>query len=475
MAAPGPRVPPRPSTSERTPIPEPYNRSSRSVCKQLRQIHKACGQWPWDLLPGRVPDELDAEMLKQLGAAVKFASDDQYDVTVSEMAEWLKDQIKDGGVLTSKHCFDAVEWVMYIHDERTDYKENYTNNRKAIHVERVKHDERQSGRKSATDGEHGSGRRSSRIRKRQHSNDEVTLPPSLRPTPQSRQKKRSPRTRTSTAKTAAEAEAQPEPEPEPKYEPRPESESESESESGSEAEAEPEPEQDHDMEMDVDSDPNGNAGANITTHRSLIGTSYETLDEAIAASSRRLEVARLNLKEYEEDLEIEKEALDAINASLSDASQAHEAAIQNWRNAVMKTDTKQNELKQIQDFAQSFSPDTQAAFTQEMRRLHDQALEEEKQTSNELRTQRREFCILEDKKDAKEGNIKKMSARIRRYQDDIDAEEVKHQRLIAEHYLEVLSNDIIQSFDIADISYARILEIKLERDQRIWYEQRRNN
>ncbi|KAJ4308139.1 hypothetical protein N0V84_012276, partial [Fusarium piperis] len=313
----------------------------------------------------------------------------------------------------------------------------------------------------------------------------------------SRQKKRSPRTRSSTAKTAAEAEAQPEPEPKyeaktkAKPEPEPESESKSESEPDSEPEPEREPEQDHDMEMDVDSDPNTNAGAHITTHRSLIGTSYETLDasypisfsqgrltipqEAIAASSRRLEVARLNLKEHEEDLEIEKEALDAVNTSLSDASQAHEAAIQNWRSAVMKADTKQNELQQIQDFAQSFSPDTRAAFTQEMRRLHDQALEEEKQTSNELRTRRREFCILEEKKDAKEGNIKKMSARIRRYQDDIDAEEVKHQRLIAEHYLEVLSNDIIQGFDIADISYARILEIKLERDQRIWYEQRWNN
>ncbi|KAF4987220.1 hypothetical protein FDECE_15531 [Fusarium decemcellulare] len=464
MAAQGPRVPPRPSTSERTAIPEPYNRNSRSACKQLRQIHKACGQWPWDLLPGSVPDELDEEMLKQLGAAVKFASDDQHDVTVSEVAEWLKGQIKDGGLLTSKHCFDVMDWVM-----------------KATQVDRVKHDERQSGRKSATSDEHGSGRRSSRIRKRQHSNDEVTHPPSPRPTTQSRQKKRSPRTRSSTAKTAGEAEAQPE--PEPKYEPKPkakpeaepQSEPESESEPDSEPEPEPEPQHDHDMEMDVDSDPNDNAGTNITTHRSLIGTSYKTLDEAIAASSHRLEVARLNLKEYEEDLEIEKEALDAINASLSDASQSHEAAIQNWRNAVLKADTKQNELKQIQDFAHSFSPDTQAAFTQEIRRLHDQALEEEKQASNELRTRRREFCILEEKKDAKEGNIKKLSARIRRYQDDIDAEEVKHQRLIAEHYLEVLSNDIIQGFDIADISYARILEIKLERDQRIWYEQRRNN
>ncbi|KAF4451728.1 hypothetical protein F53441_5407 [Fusarium austroafricanum] len=418
-----PRVPPRPSTSDRVPIPEPYNRNSRAVCKQLRQIHKACGKWPWDLLPGRVPDELDEEMVKQLGAAVKFASDDQYDVTVPEMAEWLNGKIKDGGVLTSKLCFDVVDWVMYIHDERTDYKENYTNNRKATQVERVKHDERQSGRKSSSNDEHGhgSGRRSSRIRKRQHSNDEVTLPLSPRSAPQSRQKKRSPRTRSSTAKNVAEAETQPEPktknEPKPKVEPEPESESESESESDPEPEPEPEPEPhpDHDMEMDVDSDPHDNEGANIITHRSLIGTSYQTLEEAIAASSRRLEVARLNLKEYEEDLEIEKEALETINSSLSEASQAHEVAIQNWRNAVIKAETKQNELTQIQDFAQSFSPDTQAAFTQEMRRLRDHALEDEKDTANELRTRRREFCILEERKDAKEGTIKKISARIRRF------------------------------------------------------------
>jgi hypothetical protein len=188
-------------------------------------------------------------------------------------------------------------------------------------------------------------------------------------------------------------------------------------------------------------------------------------------------VARDNLKVYEDDLEIKKEDLTSINTSLSKSSEAHEAAIQMWRDAVVKADTKQNELKQFQDLAQSFSHDTQAALEQHgqvLRLLHDQALEAEKHAEDELRTRRREFCIWEEKKDAKEGNIKKISARIRRYQDDIDAEEVKHQRLLAEHYLELLSSDIIQGISIADISYARILEIKLERDQRIWYEQRQN-
>ncbi|KAM5363992.1 hypothetical protein ACJA88_013260 [Fusarium oxysporum] len=237
------------------------------------------------------------------------------------------------------------------------------------------------------------------------------------------------------------------------------------------------------MEMDVDdSNPNGddgeNTNANINTNTNLGGTNKQTLEEAIAASARRLEVARDNLKEYEDELETEREALKTINASLSEASEAHEAAIQKWRDAVLQADTKQNELQQFQNLAQSFSRDTQAALeqhSQSLRHLSDQAIEEEKHAEDELRTRRRAFCILEDRKDTKEGTIKKISARIRRYQDDIDAEEVKHQRLLAEHYLELLSNDIIQGISIADISYAKILEIKLERDQRIWYEQRQMN
>ncbi|KAF9766739.1 hypothetical protein IL306_000812 [Fusarium sp. DS 682] len=266
----------------------------------------------------------------------------------------------------------------------------------------------------------------------------------------------------------AEAGTQSEPEPEPEYEPEPESEHVPVSQ--------PEPELDHGMEMDVDdSNPSGNTGENTNTSMNLGGTDNETLEDAIAASARRLEVARDNLKVYEDDLETERETLRAIEASLSEASEAHEAAIQKWRDAIVKADTKQNELKQFQDLAQSFSHDTQAALeqhSQSLRRLRDQALEAGKHAEDELRTRRREFCILEEKKDAKEGTIKKISARIRRYQDDIDAEEVKHQRLLAEHYLELLSNDIIQGISIADISYAKILEIKLERDQRIWYEQR---
>ncbi|KAH7154627.1 hypothetical protein DER46DRAFT_649923 [Fusarium sp. MPI-SDFR-AT-0072] len=439
MANPCPRASHGSSTSEKTAIPEPYNRSSRPVCKQLRQIHKACGQWPWDLLPGRIPEALDKHMLGPLVTAVEFACDDEHNVTLSELTEWLMGQ-KGDWVLTSTHSSNALDWVTYTHDKRAHRRRSSTNN--------------------GID----SGRPSSRARKRQHSNDEVILPRPPRSDTQSRQKKRGTEIRSPTADNVAEAEAQSEtgPEPEPDFEPEPE------------PEPEPELELDHDMEMDVDdSNPNGDAGEKTNTNRSK--TDNQTLDEAIAASARRLEEARDNLKEYEDDLQIEREALKAIDASRSVASESHEAAIQKWRDAVLKADTKQNELQQFQNLAQSFSRDTQAALeqhSQSLRHLSDQAIEEEKHAENELRARRREFCILEDKKDTKEGIIKKISARIRRYQDDIDAEEAKHQRLLAEHYLELLSNDIIQGISIADISYAKILEIKLERDQRIWYEQR---
>ncbi|KAF6514372.1 hypothetical protein HZS61_005506 [Fusarium oxysporum f. sp. conglutinans] len=433
-----PRASHGPSTSEKTAIPEPYNRSSRAVCKQLRQIHKACGQWPWEFLPGRIPEALDKHMLAPLVTAVEFACDDEHNVTLSELTEWLMGQ-KGDWVLTSTHSSNALDWVIYTHDKRANRRRS-TNN--------------------GTD----SGRPSSRARKRQHSNDEVIFPRPPRPDPQSRQKKRWAETRSPTAEDVAEVKAQsePGPEPEPDFEPEPE--------------PEPELELDHDMEMDVDdSNPNGddgeNTNANINTNTNLGGTNKQTLEEAIAASARRLEVARDNLKEYEDELETEREALKTISDSLSEASEAHEAAIQKWRDAVLQADTKQNELQQFQNLAQSFSRDTQAALeqhSQSLRHLSDQAIEEEKHAEDELRTRRRAFCILEDRKDTKEGTIKKISARIRRYQDDIDAEEVKHQRLLAEHYLELLSNDIIQGISIADISYAKILEIKLERDQRIW-------
>ncbi|KAK2675068.1 hypothetical protein RAB80_010052 [Fusarium oxysporum f. sp. vasinfectum] len=373
-----PRASHGPSTSEKTAIPEPHNRSSRAVCKQLRQIHKACGQWPWDFLPGRIPEALDKHMLAPLVTAVEFACDDEHNVTLSELTEWLMGQ-KGDWVLTSTHSSNALDWVIYTHDKRAN-------------------------RRRSTNNGIDSGRPSSRTRKRQHSNDEVILPRPPRSDPQSRQKKRWAETRSPTAEDVAE--------------------------------------------------------------------------EAIAASARRLEVARDNLKEYEDELETEREALKTISDSLSEASEAHEAAIQIWRDAVLQADTKQNELQQFQNLAQSFSRDTQAALeqhSQSLRHLSDQAIEEEKHAEDELRTRRRAFCILEDRKDTKEGTIKKISARIRRYQDDIDAEEVKHQRLLAEHYLELLSNDIIQGISIADISYAKILEIKLERDQRIWYEQRQMN
>ncbi|KAF5602349.1 hypothetical protein FPCIR_1916 [Fusarium pseudocircinatum] len=437
-----PRASHGPPTSDKTPIPEPYNRSSRAVCKQLRQIHKVSGQWPWDFLPGRIPEALDKHILAPLVTAVEFACDDEHHVTLSELTEWLLGQ-KGDWVLTSTQSSNALEWVTYTHDKRA-------NRRRSTH--------------NGIDG----SRPSSRTRKRQHSNDEVILPRPPRSDTQSRQKKRGSEIRSPTVDSAAEAEAQSEtvPEPEPDFEPEPE------------PEPEPEIELDHDMEMDVDDrNPNGDAGeeTNIETNRNLSGKSKQTLEEAIAASARRIEEARHNLKEYEDHLHIEREDLKVIDALRSEASESHEAAIQEWRDAVLQADTKQNELQQFQNLAQSFSRDTQAALeqhSQSLRQLSDQAIEVEKQAEDELRARRREFCILEDKKDTKEGIIKKISARIRRYQDDIDAEEVKHQRLLAEHYLELLSNDIIQGISIADISYAKILEIKLERDQRIWYERR---
>ncbi|PNP75970.1 hypothetical protein FNYG_10528 [Fusarium nygamai] len=440
-----PRASHGPSTSEKTPIPEPYNRSSRAVCKQLRQIHKTCGQWPWEFLPGRIPETLDKHILAPLVTAVEFACDDEHHVTLSELTDWLMGQ-KGDWVLSSTQSSNALEWVTYTHDKRA-------NRRRSTH--------------NGIDG----SRPSSRTRKRQHSNDEVILPRPPRSDTQSRQKKRGAEIRSSTDDIVAEPVTVPETVPEPDFEPELEPE----------PEAEPEPELDHDMEMDVDDrNPNGDAGeeTNTETNRNLSGKNKQTLEEAIAASARRIEEARNNLKEYEDHLHIEREDLKVIDALRSEASESHEVAIQEWRDAVLQADTKQNELQQFQNLAQSFSRDTQAALeqhSQSLRQLSDQAIEVEKQAEDELRARRREFCILEDKKDTKEGIIKKISARIRRYQDDIDAEEVKHQRLLAEHYLELLSNDIIQGISIADISYAKILEIKLERDQRIWYERRQMN
>ncbi|CZR43928.1 uncharacterized protein FPRO_13736 [Fusarium proliferatum ET1] len=433
-----PRSSQGPSISEKAPIPEPYNRGSRAVCKQLRHIHKACGQWPWDFLPGRIPESLDKHTLAPLVTAVEFACDDEHHVTLSELTEWLMAQ-KGDWVLTSTQSSNALEWAMYTHDKRA-------NRRRSTH--------------NGLDG----GRPSSRSRKRQHSNDEVILPRPPRPDTQSRQKKRGTEIRSPTADNVAEVEAQSEISPEPELDLKPEPEHE----------PQPEIELDPDMEMDVD-DSNTNHDADEKPNTNRNRTNSQTLEEAIAASARRLEEARNNLREYEDHLQTEREDLKVIDALRSEASDSHEAAIQEWRDAVLQADTKQNELQQFQNLAQSFSRDTQAALeqhSQSLRQLSDQAIEIEKDAEDELRARRREFCILEDKKDTKEGIIKKISARIRRYQDDIDAEEVKHQRLLAEHYLELLSNEIIQGISIADISYAKILEIKLERDQRIWYERR---
>ncbi|KAI1030691.1 hypothetical protein LB503_012998 [Fusarium chuoi] len=426
------------SISEKTPIPEPYSRSSRAVCKQLRHIHKTCGQWPWDFLPGRIPEALDKHTLAPLVTAVEFACNDEHNVTLSEMTEWLMGQ-KGDWVLTATLSSNALEWVTYTHDKRA-------NRRRSTH--------------NGIDG----GRPSSRTRKRQHSNDEVILPRPPRSDTQSRQKKRGTEIRSPTADNVTGVEAQSEisPEPEPDLKPEPEHE------------PQPEIELDPDMQMDVD-DSNTNHDTNEKPNTNRNRTNNQTLEEAIAASARRLEEARNNLQEYEDHLQTEREDLKVIDALRSEASESHEAAIQEWRDAVLQADTKQSELQQFQNLAQSFSRDTQAALeqhSQSLRQLSDQAIEVEKDAEDELRARRREFCILEDKKDTKEGIIKKISARIRRYQDDIDAEEVKHQRLLAEHYLELLSNEIIQGISIADISYAKILEIKLERDQRIWYERR---
>lgn len=240
-----PRASHGPSTSEKTAIPEPYNRSSRAVCKQLRQIHKACGQWPWEFLPGRIPEALDKHMLAPLVTAVEFACDDEHNVTLSELTEWLMGQ-KGDWVLTSTHASNALDWVIYTHDKRAN-------------------------RRRSTNNGIDSGRPSSRARKRQHSNDEVILPRPPRSDPQSRQKKRWAETKSPTAEDVAEVKAQsePGPEPEPDFEPEPE--------------PEPELELDHDMEMDVDdSNPNGddgeNTNANINTNTNLGGTNKQTLE-----------------------------------------------------------------------------------------------------------------------------------------------------------------------------------------------------
>ncbi|KAM0187789.1 hypothetical protein ACHAPI_010939 [Fusarium lateritium] len=435
-----------PLTPDKIAIPEPYTGSSQAVCKQLRHIHKACGQWPWEFLPGRLPEVLDKDVLGPLVIAVQLVSDDGYGVTLSELIERLTGQ-KTNWVLTSENSADALDWVIYTHDKR-------------------------ARRRRTANNENESGRKSSRARKRQHSNNEETHEPHPHPPQEPRQKKYGAGSTSSTVNNEAGNKAQSEAVPNP----QPEFESKSESESEYVPQYQPEPELDHSMEMDVDdTNPNGNNDENIKANVSLNATNLERIEEAMAASACRLRVARDNLKVYEDDLGVEREELTAINTSLSKASEDHEAAIRMWRDAVVKADTKQNEVKQFHALAQSFSHDTQAALEQHgqiLRLLHDQALEVEKHAKDELRTRRREFCVWEEKKDAKEGTTKKISARIRRYQDDIDSEEVKHQRLLAEHYLELLSNDIIQGISIADISYARILEIKLEREQRIWYEQR---
>lgn len=236
-----PRSSQGPSISEKAPIPEPYNRSSRAVCKQLRHIHKACGQWPWDFLPGRIPESLDKHTLAPLVTAVEFACDDEHHVTLSELTEWLMAQ-KGDWVLTSTQSSNALEWAMYTHDKRA-------NRRRSTH--------------NGLDG----GRPSSRARKRQHSNDEVILPRPPRPDTQSRQKKRGAEIRSPTADNVAEAEAQSEisPEPEPDLKPEPEHE------------PQPEIELDPDMEMDVD-DSNTNHDANEKPNTNRNRTNNQTLE-----------------------------------------------------------------------------------------------------------------------------------------------------------------------------------------------------
>ncbi|KAH6952043.1 hypothetical protein DER45DRAFT_577492 [Fusarium avenaceum] len=448
-----PRVPPSPSTPDKIVIPEPYNNSSRVVCRQLRQIHKACGQWPWEFLPGRVPEVLDKSILEPLVTAVQLTSDIEYSVSLSELTEWLMSQEAEW-ILTSTHAADALEWVLYTHNKRA------------------------SRSRSSHRGNNKTDEVSPRIRKRQHSNEEGTLPQLPHPDPQSQQKKRGAKTRSSTthSMTKADAEAQSGFQTEAPSKLK----SELEFEPGREPGREPEPELefDHGMEMEIDADNSnlsGNAVEDANLNKKLSGNDNEMVNESITASSHRLRMARDKVKEYEGYLETEQKAFEVISASLSEVSEAHEAAIQRWRDAVVKADIKQHELKQFQNLSKSFSPDTQAALeqhSQSLRHLHDHAIGAEKDAEEKLRMHRREFCILEEKRDLKEGTMKKISARIRRYQDEVDAEELKCQRLLAEHYLELLSNDIIQGTSTTDLSYARILEIKLERDQRLWYMQR---
>jgi hypothetical protein len=235
-------------------IPAPYTGSSRAVCKQLRQIHKACGQWPWEFLTGRIPEVLDKDMLAPLVIAVQLVSDNEYGVTLSELTEWLMGQ-KPDWVLTSNHSADTLDWVMYTHDKRA------------------------RRRRSTANDENESGRKSSRARKRQHSNNEVVRTPPSCPAQEPRQKKRWAGSTSSTANNEAENGTQLEPYPNPQ--PEFESESESESETAYVPQSQPEPELDHGMEMDVDdTNPNGNddGNTNANVNASLNATNIEKIE-----------------------------------------------------------------------------------------------------------------------------------------------------------------------------------------------------
>lgn len=197
---------------------------------------------------------LDKSILEPLVTAVQLTSDVEYSVSLSELTEWLMGRETEG-ILTSTHAADALNWVIYTHDKRASRsRSSHRGNSKTDEV-------------------------SPRIRKRQHSNEEGTLPQLPHPDPQSQQKKRGAKTRSSTthSMTKADAEAQSESQTEAPSKLKSELEFEPEPEPGPELEAE----LDHAMEMEIDADNSnlsGNAVEDTNLNKKLGGNDIEMVN-----------------------------------------------------------------------------------------------------------------------------------------------------------------------------------------------------
>lgn len=194
--------------------------------------------------------------MEPLVTAVQLTSDVEYSVSLSELTEWLMSQEAEW-ILTSTHAADALEWVLYTHNKRA------------------------SRSRSSHRGNNKTDEVSPRIRKRQHSNEEGTLPQLPHPDPQSQQKKRGAKTRSSTthSMTKADAEAQSGFQTEAPSKLK----SELEFEPGREPGREPEPELefDHGMEMEIDADNSnlsGNAVEDANLNKKLSGNDNEMVN-----------------------------------------------------------------------------------------------------------------------------------------------------------------------------------------------------